>query len=161
MSDDTLLQALKDARSKETAHLEAIFRMKDVSALRLTALYDRLLSDVSQQAAVKPLFNLDLDDAFQPRLWLDLNSSIVMEPDPKTYRLVQVHGSSRDILFETQDDNVMRRIALRHLAFNLVAQSHGRSGGKFEVWPNAIKLGLIWLLGIFCGVSAMVFLNWR
>ena len=151
MSEDTMFAALKDARANQTAHLEALFRMQDVSALRLTALHDRLLPEVSLNSEAAALFSLDLNAGVQPRLWLGLGTSIVMEPDPKTYRLVQLQETARATLFETQDELEMRRFALRQIAHAIVLR-------RQILKPVSVTAAFIqtqrlfyWLLGVVCG----------
>ena len=155
MVESTLLQALKDARAKETAHLEAIFRVQDVAGLRLMALHDSMLPEIARLSGAADLFELQVEQGSTPRLWLGLNASIVMEPDPKTYRLIELQDSARQVLFETQDVNQMRRFGLRHMAFAAVA--HGRKpkiASRHIGLTPAMKLALTWLFGLFCGVFA-------
>ena len=82
--EETLLEALQDARAKESARLEAVFNVQDLRTLRLMNLHDLIEPELAQNALAKPLFNLNLEPGEIPRLWLGLSSSIVMEPDPKT-----------------------------------------------------------------------------
>jgi len=123
MYEDTLLQAIKEARTKEMARLEAMFNMQDLRALRLEALHDLIAPEIANNENAKSLFDLSLHSGEVPRLWLGLNSFVVMEPDPKTYRLEQITEAGRATLFETVSIEAMRQFTLKHLAYGAVAQA--------------------------------------
>jgi hypothetical protein len=154
--EETLLQALQDARAKDTARLEALFNVQDLRALRLSHLNDMIAPELTKNAVARPLFNLNLEPGETPRLWLGLTSSIVMEPDPKTYRLVQMTEATRETLFETADAVAMKRFALRHMAFQIVEQR------RKPLWPATLKqisvlpLALAWFFGLVCGIAGLV-----
>ena len=69
------------------------------------------------------MFDLALLSGDSPRLWVDLITSIVMEPDPKTYRLVQDSQSGRDILLETVERPVMVEHLKQLMAHRIIARN--------------------------------------
>ena len=94
--------ALRRAREAEAAHYEARITFNDAKLLRLSALWD----DVSPAFATAPaglaLAELSAKPDDEPRLWIDLVTSVVMAPDPATYRLVRDGEAGRETLCETQ-----------------------------------------------------------
>jgi hypothetical protein len=64
----------------------------------------------------------------EPRLWIDLITAVVMEPDPKTYRLVQEGHAGREILFETSERAEMVETVKQHMAHRLLARERQMSG---------------------------------
>src|SRR5436305_446464 len=96
-------QALRQARLKEAAHLEAVIDIRDAETLRLQVLKDDLVPIVASKREAEEFFDLALVPGDPPRLWIDLATSVVMAPDPRTYRLVEDSHVGRDTLLETQD----------------------------------------------------------
>ena len=155
MVEETLVQALQDARAKESARLEAMFNVQDLRSLRLMNLHDLMEPEVAKNALAKPLFNLYLEPGEIPRLWLGLTSSIVMEPDPKTYRLVNMNEATRETLFETTDMIAMKGFALRHIASEIIEQ-HRKPSRPITLKQNSIfPLALMWLMGVMCGIAGL------
>ncbi|MEO9168238.1 MAG: hypothetical protein ABI230_07545 [Aestuariivirga sp.] len=155
MVEETLLHALQDARTKETARLEALFNVQDLRSLRLMNLHDMIEPELAKNALAKPLFNLNLEPGEIPRLWLGLTSSIVMEPDPKTYRLVNMSQATRETLFETTDMMAMKAFALRHMAFQIVEQRRKPSRIATLKQNSIFPLALTWLVGVVCGIAGL------
>ena len=153
--EETLLEALQDARAKESARLEAVFNVQDLRTLRLMNLHDLIEPELAENALAKPLFNLNLEPGEIPRLWLGLSSSIVMEPDPKTYRLVNMSESARETLFETTDATAMKGFALRHMAFQIVEQRSKPSRSGTPKQNSIFPLVLTWLVGVVCGIAGL------
>jgi len=154
--EETLLEALQDARAKESARLEAVFNVQDLRTLRLMNLHDLIEPELAQNALAKPLFNLNLEPGEIPRLWLGLSSSIVMEPDPKTYRLVQMTEAKRETLFETADAAAMKGFALRHMAYQIIEQRRKPLLPARLKHISILPLALMWLVGVVCGISGLV-----
>ena len=153
--EETLLQALQDARAKDTARLEALFNVQDLRALRLLNLNDMIAPELAKNALARPLFNLHLQPGETPRLWLGLSSSIVMEPDPKTYQLVQMTEAKREILFETTDAAAMKGFALRHMAFQIIEQRRKPSRPATLKQNSILPLALMWVMGVVCGIAGL------
>lgn len=104
---------LRRARTAEAAHFEAVATFNDAKSLRLQVLKDELAG-----LAAEP-FELVLTPGDTPRLWIDLITSVVMEPDPKTYRMVQ-DGQG---VIETTDAAEMVQQAKRIMAHGVIAQT--------------------------------------
>ena len=155
MVEETLLHALQDARAKESARLEAMFNVQDLRTLRLMNLHDMIEPEVAQNALAKPLFNLNLEPGEIPRLWLGLTSSIVMEPDPKTYRLANMKEATRETLFETTDMVAMKGFALRHMAFQIIEQRRKPSRPATLKQNSILPLALMWVMGVVCGIAGL------
>jgi hypothetical protein len=154
--EETLLQALQDARAKESARLEAMFNVQDLRTLRLMNLHDTIEPELAHNALAKALFNLNLEPGEIPRLWLGLTSSIVMEPDPKTYRLVNMNEAARETLFETTDMVAMKGFALRHMAFQIIEQRRKPSRPVTLPKNSILPLALMWLTGVVCGIAGLI-----
>jgi len=103
-------EELRRARNAEAAHFEAVAAFNDTKSLRLRALKDEFATAA---------FELALTPGETPRLWIDLVTSIVMEPDPKTYRVVQ-DGQN---LFETADRAEIVAWVRRFAAHRMIAQT--------------------------------------
>jgi hypothetical protein len=81
--------ALKKARVAEAAQLEAALNIRDARALRLESLRDAVQERLGANVQARAFFDLTVQPGVRPKLWIDLISSVVMEPDPRSYRLVQ------------------------------------------------------------------------
>ena len=108
-------EELRRARDAEAAHFEAIAAFNDAKSLRLRALKDEFATAA---------FELALTPGETPRLWIDLVTSIVMEPDPKTYRVVQ-DGQN---VFETANRAEIVAWVRRFAAHGMIARSRQAAG---------------------------------
>ena len=86
---DGLAGALREARQAEAAHFEAALELRDSKSLRLQLLKDDLRPLVESSPEARDLFDIALVPGEQPKLWIDLISFVVMEPDHRTYRFLQ------------------------------------------------------------------------
>lgn len=147
--------ALRQARAADAAHLEAVRGLSDAKSLRLLALKDELAGFVASSAEARAAFELALVPGDPPRLWIDLTASVVMEPDPKTYRLVRDgHG-----VFETADRAEMVQQAKLSMAHGIIARrrqqavpNHNRVGGSASV----AALILAGIGGFFLGALTLL-----
>src|SRR5262245_28849469 len=98
--DQGLSGALRQARLAEAAHFEAVLDIRDAQTLRLQVLKDELSPVILSNAEAASFIDLALVPGDPPRLWIDLISSVVMAPDPRTYRLVQDAAAGRQTLLE-------------------------------------------------------------
>lgn len=155
---DSLAEALREARLAEAAHFEAALDLRDSKTLRLQILKDELLPALQETPEAKALFDLTLLPGDPPKLWVDLTSYVVMEPDHRTYRLFQDRQDSRDVLFEGVDRGEAAAAVRRHMAHRLVARErqaamipplsgHGHS---------TATLLLAWISGFAFGALALV-----
>ena len=155
---DGLADALREARLAEAAHFEAALDLRDSKTLRLQILKDELLPTVQSSADAKDIFDLTLLPGDPPKLWVDLTSYVVMEPDHRTYRVLQDRQDSRDILFEGMDRGQAADAIRRHMAHRLVARER-----QAAATPPASMLGyssatliLAWVSGFAFGALALV-----
>ncbi|MBG1230937.1 hypothetical protein [Aestuariivirga litoralis] len=157
---DTLTKALKDARLAEAVQLDAILNARDARILRLGALRDAVLPELAGHDAAKTLFDLNVVEGEKPKLWIDLISWVEMEPDPKTYRLVQSRESAEGILFETSDAAEMQRFIIRYMAHRLVERERrtvntGFVGQTVQRRYSFGELLYVWATGLLFGVLGL------
>jgi hypothetical protein len=158
---DRLTLALKDARLTEAAQFEAILDLRDAKSLRLEGLRIALLPALSNHPTARKLFDLNVQPGTNPRLWIDLISSVVMEPDPRTYRLLQDHNSQRQVLFETEDADEMTQFLMRYLAHRIIAHERAEAGASLAVLSPAKGYSLgemiyVWATGLAFGVLGLM-----
>jgi hypothetical protein len=157
---DDLSGALRKARLAEAAHLEAVLGIKDSKSLRLQVLKEEIAPIISATPEASKLFDLALVPGEPPRLWIDLISSIVMEPDYRTYRLVQDNQGGREALFETSNRAEMLGYLKTYLAHRMIVRERSvvqappvfrpadlySSGAIIYAWLSGFMLGLLVLL---------------
>lgn len=157
--DQGLNGALRQARLAEAAHFEAVLDIRDAQTLRLQVLKDELAPVIASHKEAAAFVDLALVPGDPPRLWVDLITSIIMAPDPRTYRLVQDGPGGRQTLLETADRAEMIDRVKQHIAHRLIA----REREKTSVAASAPKvlgystgaLILAWLSGFSIGVLAL------
>ena len=167
--DGGLKNALREARLAEAAHFEAVLDLRDSKSLRLQLLKDDLLPTVQASSDAQALFDLALVPGEPPKLWVDLISYVVMEPDPRTYRFLQDRQDGRETLFETDDRVAMVSEVRRHMAHRLVARerqstsipqtapvSGYSSGALWLAWTSGFAFGalILLVLAIYLGFIA-------
>jgi hypothetical protein len=156
-------KALKEARLAEAVHLDATLDLHDARVLRLEVLRNTMLPQIEGHPDARLLFDLNVQSGEKPRLWLDLISTIEMEPDPKTYRLMQGKEASRECLYETRDPQQMASFALKYLAHRMIAQDKlsttlnpavqsQKLSQRYSIWD----LVYVWFTGILLGVLGLV-----
>ena len=158
---DALTKAMKDARLAEAVQLDAILNGRDARILRLGALRDAVLPELQTHEEAKKFFDLNVVEGERPKLWLDLISWVEMEPDPKTYRLVQSRESAEGVLFETADAAEMKRYVIRYLAHRLVAREKRAAATGFADQTVSRhytfgELVYVWLSGLAFGILSLV-----
>jgi len=160
---DAFTKALKEARLAQAAQLDAVLNLADARALRLDNLRAALLPQLKLNENALSLFDLQVQPGEKPRLWLDLISNIEMEPDPKTYRLMQGKEGSRQCLFETKDQNQMTGFALKYLAHRMISQDKmaatlsplpqtDKAAERYGIWD----LVYVWFTGVVLGALSLV-----
>jgi hypothetical protein len=152
-------EALRQARLKEAAHFEAALDIRDAQTLRLQVLKDDLAPIVASRREAQELFDLALVPGDPPRLWLDLITSVVMQPDSRTYRLVEDSQAGREILYEARDRAQMVERIKQHMAHRLVARARRMarpSGEPIRRRYSAGALILSWLSGFTIGFLALL-----
>lgn len=168
---DDLSGALRKARLAEAAHFEAVLGIKDSKSLRLQALQDDLAPAVAATPEASKIFDLALVPGEPPRLWIDLISSVVMEPDYRTYRLLQDNQAGRETLFETVNRDEMLNFLKSYMAHRMIARERlvasaaptlphlvGYSTGAIiYAWLSGLMLGLLALLVVAISLGMLRF----
>jgi hypothetical protein len=144
-------EALRLARLREAAQRDAVLALNDARLLRLQVLKSDLDVIVSASTQATEAFDLAIAPGEPPRLWIDLITGVVMEPDPRTFRLIQDSHGGREVLLETEDRAEMVERIKQHMAHTIIARerrlaargAQGSTTGGFS-WA---ALGLAWLSG--------------
>jgi hypothetical protein len=158
---DPFVSELRSARLAEAARRDASQGLQDAKVLRLGALRDAVLPALAGNEQARQLFELSVFPGASPRLWVDLVSSVVMEPDPKHYRLVLDQSDGRTTLFETDRLGEMQAFLTRFLAHRLIDRERERAATS-ATWFGAGgtyghgDLVLVWLAGLGFGILAVL-----
>lgn len=158
---NALTVALKEARLAEAARFDAIARVHDARVLRLEALRDVILPEITGNPNLRELIEINIQDGDVPRLWIDLITHVEMEPDPRSYRLVQAFEHGRETLFETPKAELMKRQLLRHIAHRTVVLDRALIGKmplneQRKKTYGFIELVYVWLSGIAFGALGLL-----
>lgn len=156
---DALAEAIREARLAEAAHFEAALDLRDSKSLRLQILKDELLPAVQASTEARELFDLTLLPGEPPKLWVDLTSYVLMEPDHRTYRFLQDRQDRREILFESPDREQAAAAIRRHMAHRLVARE--RQLASLPPPPvgtgySSAALYFVWISGFVFGALAVL-----
>jgi hypothetical protein len=157
--DQGLSGALRQARLAEAAHFEAVLDIRDAQTLRLQVLKDELAPAILANAEAAAFVDLALVPGDPPRPWIDLITSIIMAPDPRTYRLVQDGPGGRQTLLETTDRIEMIARVKQHIAHRLIAREREKTGVA-AARPKVIgystgTLVLAWVSGFSVGMMVL------
>jgi hypothetical protein len=120
-------ESLRRAREAEAAHHTARLTFQDAKLLRLSALWDELAHDFATAPAGLVMAELTAKPDDEPRLWVDLAVSVIMAPDPRTYRMVRDSEHSSEILCETDDQPEIVACVKRYLAQRQVIASRQKT----------------------------------
>lgn len=157
--DQDLSAALRQARLAEAAHFEAVLDIRDAQTLRLQVLKDDLKPLIAVNAEAASFVDLALIPGDPPRLWIDLITSIIMAPDPRTYRLVQDAPAGRQTLLETGDRKAMVEKVKQHVAHRMVSREREKVGIVASkpaiVGHSTAALVFAWLSGFSIGVLTL------
>ncbi|MFT3987626.1 hypothetical protein [Aestuariivirga sp.] len=164
---DGFAAALEQARVLEAAHRDSIYAFADAKTLRLGILKDEIEAVIAGNDDARRAFDIAAYKGPPPRLFLDLTASVVMEPDPKTYRLLSDTAQGSQILLETEDCAAMVKKVQEILAISLIEKRRNSAflppvnsqGGNAS--PAALTMA--WLTGAVIGAlalaSAVIYLN--
>lgn len=158
---DQFNEALRKARIAEAAHLDALHNVRDARGLRLAALRESILPHIAGHPLAEGFSELNLQQGDMPRLWIDLISSVVVEPDTRTYRLVQDVDGNRVTLHESQSLEDMSRAVLRYIAHRVIAREKAAAGSAPRTIESVhtYRLGemvYVWFTGAALGVLTML-----
>ena len=156
--------ALRTARLAEAARLDAIAGIRDAQSLRLATLRDELRPLVAAEPRLVPFVQLALMTEDPPRLWIDLVTSVAMEPDTRLYRLELDYPTGRVIALETGDRDEMRRRIVAVLAHRVIERERAALGtipvaDSRRDRHSTAALILAWLAGFSLGVLALLTLG--
>lgn len=158
---DQFNEALRKARMAEAAHLDALHNVRDARGLRLAALRENILPHIKGHPLAEGFSELSLQQGDMPRLWIDLISSVVVEPDTRTYRLVQDTDGNRVILNETHNPEEMSKAVLRYIAHRVIAREKAAAGEPPRPRDSRSEYRLgelvyVWFTGAALGVLSML-----
>lgn len=155
---ENLAEAVRQAREMEAFHFEAVRGFADSKSLRLQVLKLDIEGLIKQDPDAPKMFNLALLPGEPPRLWIDLVTSVVMEPDHRTYRLMQDLEWGREILLETTKREEIVKFLRVYLAHRLVQRERQLAGMRV---PQMVSSGhttpvvaYAWLTGFLLGLTA-------
>ena len=160
-SDGRLDKALRSARLAQAEHLNAIFEIRDMQHLRLVALKDDLEAVIAEKPGAGDVTDLTVDGEEPYRLWIDVLSYVIMEPNPQTYRFVQDTEEDRQLIFETKDRSEMVRKITEYIAHRMIEQerlrtSRGNTGElPIKTGYSGLALFFAWICGLTLGVLAL------
>lgn len=146
---------LRQAREAATAQLDSVLDIRDAAMLRLQLLKDELAPLIAATPEAGGQFDLALVPGDPPRLWLDLVSAVVMEPNPRTYRLILDGSEGRVLLLETADRGEMLAYLRFYIAHRIVARQRHSAVSPPIVRPvegySVTSLILAWTCGVALG----------
>jgi hypothetical protein len=148
---------VRQARSVEAAHLDAVLNIHGAKAIRLTTLFEALrkLHPVDSEG-----FELKLGAGDEPHIWLDLSHRITMEPDARTYRLSAFSSDQLDVLLETEHQDEVLKETQRLLAHVRVRRAWtGRESYLgLDAWRTT-TLVYVWATGFVAGAAGLALLS--
>ncbi len=157
---DQFMVALKTARLAEAAQVEALIHLSDARALRLKNLLEIVQRRLLNSDRARELLELYVQEGAAPRLWVNFTSSVVMEPDPRTYRLQQDTEQVSEIVFETRDVNEMAGYVIRHLARRVVVREKFAVAVARKAKSYSVNdMIYVWIMGIVFGSMALLILG--
>lgn len=142
-------KALRQARLVEAEHLDALFDIRDAKQLRLVTLKDELEREIAGRREARDLFDISIVLGEPPRLWIDMISYVAMEPDPRTYRLVQDTRDGRLVLFESSDRAETVERLVQYMAHRMVERERARATAAP---PGRVVMGYGGLSVLFAGI---------
>ncbi|MCB1378937.1 MAG: hypothetical protein KDK89_11300 [Alphaproteobacteria bacterium] len=158
-TDQDLRADLQAARQAEAAHFEALQGLRDSKSIRLQLLKDDLAPIVASSPEAADLFDLALVPGEVPKLWIDLITAVVMEPDHRTYRLIEDHQDGRDVVLESSDRAEMVARIRQLMAHRIVVRQR-RAAAEVPIPSStgysAGSVILAWLAGFSLGALALL-----
>ena len=154
-------KALLHMRQAESAHFDAAMAIRDAETLRLYALKQDIEPLLQGHAEITDFLAPALYTGTPPRLWIDLTSYVVMQPDPRTYRLVQDTRDGHHTLAETADRDQMVRNLRDFIAHRTITRQRELSAAPHPTNPppaghSTAALILAWLAGFSLGVLGLL-----
>jgi hypothetical protein len=155
-----LADAIRRAQEREDAHNNARLAFNDAKLLRLQILKDEVSAIIAASSLAHDGFDPSISPGEPPHLWIGLTTSVVMEPDPKTYRLLQDTQAGREVLLETADRAEMVEQIKQVMAHLIIARERQRivpTASSEGVGRHAIGwLFFAWLMGFGFGLLSLI-----
>lgn len=153
--------ALTRMRQAESAHFDAAMAIRDAETLRLYALKQDIEPLLQNRAEFSDFIAPTLFTGTPPRLWIDLTSYVVMQPDPRTFRLVQDTRDGHHTVAETTDRGKMVQHLGDFIALRTIARQRELAGASRPTEPpvpghSTAALILAWLAGFSLGVLGLL-----
>ena len=156
---DGLERDVRRARLAQAAHFDALVDIRDAQTLRLDALQETLRKQISREPALARLLPLQMVDGFPPRLWIDNISFVVMEPDPRTYRLMRQEPAGHETIIETRDMAEMVAKVREYASHALIEAQRGEPASDTGGMRITSPMVMAWLTGFTFGVLALLILG--
>lgn len=158
---DQFTEALRKARIAEAAHLDALQNVTDARGLRLSALRESLLPHLKGHPLAEGFTELTLQPGDTPRLWIDLISAVIIEPDTRTYKLIQDSNGRREVLHQTEKLEEMSAAVLRYIAHRVIAREKAAARQATQAFDSGREYHLgevvyVWFTGAALGVLVML-----
>jgi len=153
---DGLERDVRRARLAQAAHFDALVDIKDAQTLRLDALQEKLRKQISSEPRLAGLLPLQMVDVFPPRLWIDNISYIVMEPDPRTYRLMRQEEAGHETILETRDIAEMVAKVREYASHALIEAQRGERASERGGLRITSPMLMAWLTGFTFGVLLLL-----
>jgi hypothetical protein len=102
---------------------------------------------------------LQLEDGFPPRLWLDNISFVIMEPDPRTFRLMCQDQTHHETVFETRDMPEMIARVRDYASNRLIERQRSDASSDDAGSRFSSQIFMAWLAGFVFGVLALLMLG--
>ncbi len=153
---DGLERDVRRARLAQAAHFDALVDIRDAQTLRLDALQEKLRKHMSKEPRLARLLPLQMVDGFPPRLWIDNISFIVMEPDPRTYRLMRQEQVGHETILETRDLSEMVAKVREYASHALIEAQRGEQSSEKNGLRITSPMVMAWLTGFTLGVLVVL-----
>ncbi len=156
---DGLEPEVRRARLAQAAHFDALVDIRDAQTLRLAALHGELRKQAAATPRLGNLLSLQLEDGFPPRLWLDNISFVIMEPDPRTFRLMRQDQTHHETVFETRDMPEMIARVRDYASNRLIERQRSDASSDDAGSRFSSQIFMAWLAGFVFGVLALLMLG--
>ncbi len=156
---DGLERDVRRARLAQAAHFDALVDIRDAQTLRLDALHENLRKQISKEPRLARLLPLQMVDGFPPRLWIDNISFVVMEPDPRTYRLMRQEPAGHETIIETREMAEMVAKVREYASHALIEAQRAEPVSDTGSMQITSPMVMAWLTGFTFGVLALLILG--
>lgn len=134
--------------------------LHDSKALRLQLLLDDLAPVVAGSREAALAFDLAVAPGETPKLWIDLITTVVMEPDHRTYRVIEDTANGRQVLHETANRAEMTEFIKQFMAHRIIERERAMAANanepEVEGGYSTGALLLAWLAGVSFGALGLL-----